>query len=126
MTVDEKREKLNCYCGSTKCEDCLLKGYPWTVSISDYDCLSIDTSSEDELDRALQLIGKAPAATGGHIVEIPAGEVLDRLKAGEDVYIYTSSNEDNYAVRRLKCFTVGTIMKFTQDKDAIFFVIKSN
>lgn len=82
--------------------------------------------SDGKLDRALQLIDKAPAATGGRIEEIQPGDVLDRLKDGEDVYIYTSSNEDNYAVRRLKCFTVGSILKYTQDKDAIFFIIKSN
>lgn len=58
MTIEEKREVVRDYCGSTSCGNCLLATGDWIHNIGNIgsQCLSILDADEDELDRALELI----------------------------------------------------------------------
>lgn len=64
MTVDEKREAVNYYCGTVKIKDCVLNNKEWEHESSNCcgtgKCLLIESATEAELDRALKLIAGAP------------------------------------------------------------------
>lgn len=58
MTVEEKRELLSEYCNYSDCHMCCdLKTHDW-VHMNVQGCLAIGCADEDELDRALEIIGK--------------------------------------------------------------------
>ena len=59
MTVEDKREAVNYYCGSTTCDRCTLNGAVWDHKYLEFGrkCLSINEADESELNRALALIG---------------------------------------------------------------------
>ena len=59
MTIDEKRDILDRYCGPHGCDNCVLRQKNlWTLNKKDViDCLPINTSPESDLDKALELIG---------------------------------------------------------------------
>lgn len=67
MTVEEKRKAVQRYCAGkgASCEKCVLSGNDWTHKCKGIgginDCLHIRAASEDELDRALELIGESGA-----------------------------------------------------------------
>ena len=57
MTIEEKRDALNEFCGKTKCDKCPLKLKDhWTNYCDEVECLCFDDSPESELDEALQII----------------------------------------------------------------------
>ena len=58
MTVEEKRARLNEYCGMTRCEKCVLKksGRSWSVSTCDNRCPDIYDSPESEIDEAYNIV----------------------------------------------------------------------
>ena len=61
MTVEEKRHKLNNYCEKTDCSECVLLAhdlYYWENPCIGQNCLRIDCSPEEDLDKALALIDK--------------------------------------------------------------------
>ena len=64
MTFEEKRTIVDNYCRITKCSKCKLVG-KWDHLIPDGDtsCLDIGFASEEELDRALVLIGEGNVIT---------------------------------------------------------------
>ena len=59
MTAFEKRMMLHSYCGKANCnESCKLVGiWDHPCSMNDSECLQIDLASEEELNKALTLIG---------------------------------------------------------------------
>lgn len=62
MTVEEKKEKLENYCGNVACEcgeKCELDVGGWSVPFRYKNCLRIENSPEEDLDRALKLIDEA-------------------------------------------------------------------
>ncbi len=56
MNIYDKRGILDNYCGSTKCDQCLLIKDEWSVAC-DNGCLSFEDSPETDLDKALAIIG---------------------------------------------------------------------
>ena len=58
LTIKEKRDKLFNYCENTACEgDCKLKNWVGKSRyLSGKHCVNIDEATEEELDKALELI----------------------------------------------------------------------
>lgn len=91
MTVEEKREEVRDYCASMGCDKlCVLIGGDWKNKVNGVSkCLNIAHASEEELDKALNLIGdafysvEAPAIkdSGGR-TEFTTGAVRD-MHAGK-------------------------------------------
>lgn len=79
MTVKEKRVMVAGYCARLGmiCDGCVLKGYKWR-HCTGQSCLDLDSADEEELDRALNLIGDAfygvEAQTAGRVIQL---EVAD-------------------------------------------------
>ena len=62
MTIEEKKERLNNYCGNRDgCTGCLLRDekHEWTRPCYGNPCLNIADSPEKDLDKALAIIGEA-------------------------------------------------------------------
>lgn len=62
LTVEEKREKLNAYCHSQQyCSDCVLndESHNFSKCFTSYECLNINYSPEEDLDKALKIISEA-------------------------------------------------------------------
>lgn len=58
MTIQEKREILNNYCGKAKCDKCLLVcENHWKHPCEMNNCPDFEKSAEFELDEALKIIG---------------------------------------------------------------------
>lgn len=59
MTIEEKREAVHEYCTSLRCSECLLTGeeYGWKKSCEDNPCPDIRQCPEEDLDKALAIIG---------------------------------------------------------------------
>ncbi len=55
MSVEEKRSKVDYYCGRTQCSECVLKCGGWDHPTAD-NCVRIGRATESELDRAIALI----------------------------------------------------------------------
>lgn len=60
MTLVEKRNRIHRYCSDIGCDECKLRDGDWSVMFNDYNCLSIDTSPESDLDKALAIIADIP------------------------------------------------------------------
>lgn len=77
MTVKEKRVMVAGYCARLGmiCDGCVLKGYKWR-HCTGQSCLDLDSADEEELDRALNLIGDAfygvEAQTAGTVIQLEA------------------------------------------------------
>lgn len=56
MTITEKRDFINNFCGENNCRTCRLRVGGWSVSFSDRNCLLINNSPEEDLDRAIAII----------------------------------------------------------------------
>ena len=85
MTIEEKRNVVNEYCGSVYCEECLLVGeeHGWKKPCSDRSCLNIVQSPEEDLDKALKIIGKdVLTVTDGYNAEIV---MCDEIHADDPV-----------------------------------------
>lgn len=57
MTINAKREIVYDYCDNNDCGECKLCVGGWSAKVSGRDCLCIMGANEEELDRALALIG---------------------------------------------------------------------
>ena len=55
--AEKKRRSVYRYCDGTSCNDCILKGN-WESDTANSGCINIRGASEEELDRALQLIAE--------------------------------------------------------------------
>lgn len=67
MTLEEKRARVSTYCGSTRCEICLLKCEDWWRPHNA--CLNIETAPEEDLDKALALIENICRENGKKLAE---------------------------------------------------------
>ena len=58
LTIEEKRDRVFDYCDNTGCaEDCKLKNWAGKRKfLNDKNCLIIEEATEEELDKALELI----------------------------------------------------------------------
>ena len=58
LTIEEKRDRVFDYCDNTGCaEDCKLKNWAGKSKfLNDENCLIIEKATEEELDKALELI----------------------------------------------------------------------
>ena len=58
LTIEEKRDRVFDYCDNTGCaEDCKLKNWAGKRKfLNDENCLIIEEATEEELDKALELI----------------------------------------------------------------------
>ena len=58
LTIEEKRDRLHDYCDNTGCaEDCKLKNWAGKSKfLNGENCLIIEKATEEELDKALELI----------------------------------------------------------------------
>ena len=54
--VEKKRAFLGNWCDGCKCSDCVLCGEAWDHIVPGGDCLDINLATEEELDRAIDLI----------------------------------------------------------------------
>ena len=59
MTLEEKLERLGKYCDSTECLKCKLRVGGWANMCGARNCPDFDDSPEEDLDRALAIIGAA-------------------------------------------------------------------
>lgn len=61
MTLEEKRDLLGEHCCDTSCKNCKLDDphIPWKERCINRDCLNIASSPESDIDKALEIIGKA-------------------------------------------------------------------
>lgn len=57
MTLKEKQERLGKYCEGADCDRCVLTVGGWTCQGAYYECPIFKDSPEEDLDRALNLIG---------------------------------------------------------------------
>ena len=57
LTIEEKRDRVFGYCAKTGCKgDCKLKNWIGKNTFGRKKCLNIDEATEEELDKALELI----------------------------------------------------------------------
>lgn len=85
MTIEEKRNALSEYCGSIHCGECSLVGkkHRWKLPCVGNPCPNICRCPEEDLDKALALIGKAvPTVTDGYNAEIV---MCDEIHADDPV-----------------------------------------
>ena len=88
MTTEEKREKVFDYCFSHhECtRDCLLNGDHWSRMVTDpYPCLDIAFATENDLDKALELIDNAKPT-----IE----ETVDEIEVKRDALQHYCGNND--------------------------------
>lgn len=58
MTLEEKRQYLNDFCGSVPCKNCPLNiAEKWSIRCRSQNCLLFSQSPEHEIDEALRIIG---------------------------------------------------------------------
>lgn len=57
MTKEEKIKIIGDYCNQTSCSNCLLNVGDWDNQLSINNCLSIRDASDNDVDRALRLLG---------------------------------------------------------------------
>lgn len=75
MRIEKKRKYLNFYCNECckDCRKCILndKSYNWKITFNDegIDCLNIDESDEEDLDRAIKLIQESKDLDKTHNVD---------------------------------------------------------
>lgn len=63
MTIDKKREILYDYCERVNCDECKLNTGGWKIRLFQgkhkvQQCLYVAKSDEEDIDKALKLIGK--------------------------------------------------------------------
>jgi hypothetical protein len=68
MTIEEKRKILESYClnGNFSCSECILKDKDWKITYSDEDCIQIQKSDEEDLDKAIKLIVESKELDKAH------------------------------------------------------------
>ena len=75
MTLEEKRTVVSEYCTTTNCVECALRTYPWSTMLR-MGCLPIGSSLEEDLDKALELIGYVDKT----VETYPSEDVVNRPK----------------------------------------------
>lgn len=98
MTVAEKQARLMEYCGKTSCDKCKFPGEEWEepYGSSKY-CLSIGSSPESDLDKALAIIA-----------DIPENDPVDHPSHYTDGKIETIE----FIEDKKLCFCLGNAVKY--------------
>ena len=128
MTIEEKRSKLNKYCGETNCLYCALRDVKWDHVETYMNCLRYQEATEEELNLALQLIGRpeenATDKHGLHIKQIDASDVLLNIIMNESVVMIRRNNYGYIEIENLINCTIEQIRKYLTYTDVAFFIIK--
>jgi hypothetical protein len=56
MTREKKEQYLYDYCSNKTCSDCILNEHEWEHISKVYECLNFNDASDNELDKAIELI----------------------------------------------------------------------
>lgn len=70
MTIKEKRDILNNYCGKMNCSKCRLNRGDWgeaQINLDNIKCLSFGKATEAELDRAIAIISSKESTPSGNV-----------------------------------------------------------
>ena len=88
MIKDEKISVLSEYCDATDCMDCLLVNRKWTHNekVSLGHCLSFAKADEEELDKALDLIG--------YVEESTVNKKVDEIEVKRDALKHYCGNNE--------------------------------